>query len=109
MSDLVRGGEGGWRPLATPGSFVKVLHADRATGASTALIRFDAGTRFPAHNHPGGEEVFVVEGDLRIGGDLLGPGDYLYTPPDGKHAAFSERGCVFLVTVGKPIEILTES
>ena len=32
----------------------------------------------------------------------LKPGDYLYTPPDGKHDAASDGGCVFLVTLPKP-------
>ncbi|MGH7354234.1 MAG: cupin domain-containing protein [Candidatus Rokuibacteriota bacterium] len=64
-----------------------VLRHDRETGESTALVRFEAGTRFPAHNHPG---------------------DHLYTPPNGTHAASSERGCVFLVTLPKPVEILKD-
>jgi hypothetical protein len=48
----------------------------------------DAGARFPAHNHPAGEEVFVVSGDVT------------------KHAAHRVGGCVFLVTLPKPVEIL---
>jgi quercetin dioxygenase-like cupin family protein len=105
-STLVRSAAEAWRSLPTPGVSVKGLRVDRATGGSTALVRFEAGTRFPAHDHPGGEEVFVVEGDLTIGGDRLGAGDYLYTPPNGKHAASSETGCVFLVTLPRPVEIL---
>jgi quercetin dioxygenase-like cupin family protein len=33
-------------------------------------------------------------------------GDYLYTPPDAKHAAVSDGGCVFLVTLPKPVVML---
>jgi quercetin dioxygenase-like cupin family protein len=101
---VVRSGAAAWRAVALPGVSVKVLRRNEQTGESTTLVRFEAGTHVPAHNHPGGEEVFVVEGDLEIGPDLLGPGDYLYTPPDGKHAASSEGGCVFLVTLPKPVE-----
>ena len=105
---MVRSAETAWRALPVAGASVKVLRADKDTGESTVLIRFEAGTRFPAHNHPGGEEVFVLEGDLEIGRDRLKAGDYLYTPPDGKHAASSERGCLFLVILPKPVEILTD-
>jgi quercetin dioxygenase-like cupin family protein len=105
---LVRSGEAEWRALSVAGASVKVLRADKATGGSTSLVRFEGGTRFPAHNHPGGEEVFVLEGDLLIGRDRLKAGDYLYTPPDGKHAASSERGCVFMVTLPRPVEFLTD-
>jgi hypothetical protein len=48
-------------------------------------------------------ETFTSE--VRIGRHRLKAGDYLYTPPDGKHAAASEVGCVFLVTLPKPVVI----
>ena len=82
----LRSDEIGWRALPTRGASVKILRHDKDSGGSTALVRFEAGTRFPAHNHPAG--------------------DYLYTPPDVKHAASSEGGCVFLVTLPTPVELL---
>jgi len=103
---VVRSGETGWKPLQQSGVVIKVLRSDKATGASTFLLRFDAGARFPLHDHPGGEEVFVVEGDLRVGADRLTAGDYLYTPPSGKHAVASEGGCVLLVSTPQPVRIV---
>jgi hypothetical protein len=52
--------------------------------------------------------VFVVEGRVKIGNRHLGARDYLYTPPQGVHAVWSESGCEMLVALPKPIEILTE-
>ena len=92
-----------WRPTKVTGVSVKVLRADPATGGSSALVRFEPGVKFPAHDHPGGEEVFVVEGEVTIGAHRLKAGDYLYTPPNAKHAAVSEAGCVFLVTLPRPV------
>ena len=43
------------------------------------MLKFDAGASYPTHNHPGGEEVFVLEGEVRIGQTQLNAGDYLYT------------------------------
>ena len=103
---LVRTGDDGWRALSVPGTSAKLLRGDRAAGSSTSLVRFEPGVSFPAHNHPGGEEIYILEGDLRVGGHRLGPGDYLYTPPDGKHAAATDGGCMFLVTLGKPVEFI---
>jgi len=102
----IRTGEAEWRAAAVAGVSVKLLRRDAVTGSSTALVQFGAGARFPAHNHPAGEEVFVLQGDLQIGRDHLKAGDYLYTPPNGTHAASSEAGSVFLVTLPKPIEII---
>jgi quercetin dioxygenase-like cupin family protein len=103
---VVRGAEAAWHATKVPGVSVRPLRRNPETGESTALVRFEPGARFPAHNHPAGEEVFVVESEVVIGPDRLTAGDYLYTPPDGKHAASSQDGCVFLVTLPKPIEIL---
>ena len=103
---VVRASETAWKAAKTAGISVKVLRSDRASGESTTLIRLDGGARVPAHDHPGGEEIFVLEGDLTVGGDRLKAGDYLYTPPNAKHAASSEGGCVFLVTLPKPVVIL---
>jgi quercetin dioxygenase-like cupin family protein len=95
-----------WRPSKVAGVSVKVLRHDKESGESAALVRLEPGAAFPAHDHPAGEEVFVLEGDVRIGRHHLKTGDYLYTPPDGKHAAASDGGCVFLVTLPKPVVIL---
>lgn len=105
---LVTSATAEWTPSRVPGIAVKVLRNDKASGRSSALVRFDPGATFPAHDHPGGEEVFVLEGEIRIGKHHLKAGDYLYTPPDGKHAASSEGGCVFLVTLPKPVVVLDQ-
>lgn len=91
------------------GVFVKVLRRDEETGAATFLLCFEPGGRFPAHRHPAGEEVFVVDGGVRIGDRTFGPGEYLYTPPDGVHAASSENGGTILVVLPKPVEVLADA
>ena len=107
MTDsLVRTAAAEWKPGSVAGVSVKVLRRDKDTGEATSLVRFAPGTRFPAHNHPAGEEVFVLEGEVLIGRDRLKAGDYLYTPPNSTHAASSEHGCVFLVMLPQPVEIL---
>jgi quercetin dioxygenase-like cupin family protein len=110
LTQFVRSHQIDWRPLAEPGVsgiFVKALRFDEETRrAPTILLKFEAGATYPAHNHPGGEEVFVLEGDLKLGKDHLYAGDYLYTSPNGKHAVWSENGCVALVIAPQEVEIL---
>jgi quercetin dioxygenase-like cupin family protein len=100
-----------WRPLdeaGVSGVDVKVLRFDRTAGrAPTIMLRFQAGATYPPHNHPGGEEIFVLDGDVRLGGDHLHTGDYLYTAPQNKHAVKSDGGCVLLVVVPEEVEILS--
>lgn len=96
---------GGWEASRIPGVRYRTL---RSTGknAGTFLIRMEPGTAYPAHAHPGGEEVFVVSGSVRVGSHRLAEGGYLYTPPGGAHDAASEEGCLFLVVLPEAIRFL---
>ena len=109
-NQFVRSQQIEWKPLPEPGVsgvFVKVLQFDAETRRSpTFLLKFEAGATYPAHNHPGGEEIYVLEGDIRLGKDHLYAGDYLYTAPNGKHAVRSKNGCVVLVKTPQAVEIL---
>jgi quercetin dioxygenase-like cupin family protein len=101
-----------WKPLIeegikTDGVYVKVLRFDEATKrAPTILLKFDAGASYPNHNHPAGEEVYVLEGEVRFGPTQLTAGDYLYTPPGATHSVFSRTGCVLLLIAPEEVEIL---
>jgi quercetin dioxygenase-like cupin family protein len=111
---ITRSNQKEWRPLIeqgvnTKGIFVKALRFDEQTQrAPSILLKFEAGATYPYHNHPAGEEVFVLEGDAIIGGERLSAGDYLYTPPDCKHSVHSENGCVLLFIVPQEVEIVKE-
>ena len=93
--------------LVAAARFVKVLRYDEATRrAPTILLKFEPGAIYPGHSHPGGEEIFVLEGEVRLGKDQLRKGDYLYTAPGNKHAVLSKGGCVLLVNVPEEVERL---
>jgi quercetin dioxygenase-like cupin family protein len=110
LNQLVRSSSFDWKPLNEPGVtgvFVKVLRFDEATHrAPTILLKFAPGASYPGHVHPGGEEIFVLEGDIRLGKDHLRAGDYLYTAPGNVHAVHSEGGCVVFVSVPEEVEVL---
>jgi quercetin dioxygenase-like cupin family protein len=110
LNQLVRSSSVEWQPLTEPGIsgvFVKVLRFDHASGrAPTIMLKFEPGASYPGHVHPGGEEIFVLEGDIRLGKDRLLAGDYLYTAPLNIHAVHSDGGCVVLVSVPQAVEVL---
>jgi quercetin dioxygenase-like cupin family protein len=66
-----------WKPLfeegiKTNGIYVKILRYDEETKRPpTFLLKFDTGASYPNHNHPAGEEVFILEGEVRFGPDHL--------------------------------------
>jgi quercetin dioxygenase-like cupin family protein len=101
-----------WKPLVedgvkTDGIFVKMLRFDESQQRPpTFLLKFEAGASYPNHNHPAGEEVYVLEGEVRFGATQLQVGDYLYTPPNATHSVYSKSGCVMLFMVPEEVEIL---
>jgi len=100
-----------WRPLVeknvnTDGIYVIPLRYNETGRAPSIMLKFDAGASYPYHNHPSGEELFVIEGSCFINEAKLEKGDYLYTPPDAKHAVRSETGCILLFLVPAEVEIL---
>ena len=101
-----------WTPLTetgvkTDGISVKILRFDAAQRRPpTFLLKFEPGASYPNHTHPGGEEVYVLEGEVRCGATQLTAGDSLYTPPNATHAVFSRTGCVMLFVVPEEVQIL---
>ncbi len=80
-----------WTPLLeqgvdTTGISIKVLRRDETGRPPSFLLKFEKGAKYPYHNHPDGEELFVLEGSCIIEGAQLNQGDYLYTPPNFKHS-----------------------
>jgi len=109
---IVRNSQKEWQPLIEKGIhyhgiYVISLRYDEATKRSkTILLRFEPGATYPYHNHPAGEEIFVISGEAILEGATLSEGDYLYTPPGFKHSVTTKTGCVMLFVVPEEIEIL---
>jgi quercetin dioxygenase-like cupin family protein len=112
-NQLVRSSEIEWQSLESideadvKGVYVKSLLFDNETQRSpTILLKFEAGASYPLHTHPGGEEVFVLEGDMHLGSDHLHAGDYLFTAPDNLHAVRSDNGCVVFLKAPRATEFV---
>ncbi|NDV44125.1 cupin domain-containing protein [Flagellimonas sediminis] len=104
-----------WQPLIEKGIhyqgvFVKSLRFDKSTNRSKAiLLKFEEGASYPYHVHPAGEEILVLEGSCEIHHETLSQGDYLYTPPKGKHSVHSENGCVLFLSIPEEVILVQET
>lgn len=87
-----------WQPGPVPGASVMPLF-ERAP-ERVALWKLAPGTRLAHHEHPGGEEIFVLEGTLQDEQGRYPKGAWLRSPPGSAHAPFSGQGCVFYVKTG---------
>ncbi|MEX0662384.1 MAG: cupin domain-containing protein [Balneolaceae bacterium] len=101
-----------WQPLVEKGIhyegvFVKsLLYNEEKKRSTTILLKFEAGASYPYHNHPAGEEFFVLEGSCTLDGTTLTAGNYLYTPPNFKHSVTSQNGCTLFFMIPEEVEIL---
>src|SRR5438477_8233303 len=93
-----------WRPVREGVTLAPLKMKD---GAGTFLMRFEPGSRSPAHVHPGGEEIFVVSGTGRIDDIAFRPGDFIYTPPGEGHTLHAASDVVIHVSLPQAV-VLTE-
>ncbi|MDE3137322.1 MAG: cupin domain-containing protein [Acidobacteriota bacterium] len=94
-----------WLPSGFPGVEMCHLHGGEQGGGSV-LMRFAAGASFPAHEHPGGEEMLVLEGCVRLGDAVLEQGDYQWTGPGEIHDVRSDAGALVMIRSGAGIRVI---
>lgn len=66
-------------------------------GRVTSLVRFDPGTRFPAHPHPEGEEILVLDGTFSDENGDYPKGMFLLNPDGLSHEPYTAAGCLLFV------------
>lgn len=95
---VVQAKEHSWVP--SPQQGVERVMLDRLGGEkarATSLVRYAPASWFPAHEHPGGEEILVLSGMFSDDCGHYGPGWYLRNPPGSVHQPFSAEGALIFV------------
>jgi anti-sigma factor ChrR (cupin superfamily) len=87
-----------WHPGLVPGLEVMPLHAFGSE--QVALVRWAPGTRFQAHSHPSGEEIYVIDGVFQDEHGTYPAGSWLRNPPGSVHRPWSDAGCTIWVKTG---------
>lgn len=109
VSQLVihRATEADWEPTGIEGVEIQRLFVDKPRNQVTMLVRMAAGTSYPRHVHNGPEECYVLQGDLRVGQEVLHAGDYQRAAPGSLHGVQStERGCLLFIVSSLTDEIV---
>lgn len=84
-----------WQPHTTPGVSIAIVHRDKKTRELVGFLQAKAGVRYPLHRHAAIEEIYMLEGDLVIGDEVYGAGDYIRSYPGSSHAPYTNGGCRF--------------
>jgi len=88
-----------WVQSPTPSVWRKRLEhsGPSESGQVTSIVRYDAGSVFPLHEHPDGEEILVLEGIFSDEHGDYPAGSFLLHPEGFSHAPFSREGCLLFV------------
>jgi anti-sigma factor ChrR (cupin superfamily) len=67
------------------------------SGQVTSIVRYEPDSTFPAHDHPEGEEILVLEGVFSDEHGNWPAGTFLLNPEGFRHSPFSAHGCTIFV------------
>ncbi len=91
------GGE--WAPGREAGLEVMRLH--EFGNEFVALLRLAPNTQFETHTHPGGEEIFVLDGRFCDEFGTYSQGSWIRNPDPGTHTPFTEaEGALVYIKAG---------
>ena len=103
---IVRSQNVKWKPYSVPGISIGKLYIDKKKRQITSLMRLEPGVTFPMHRHADSEEVFVLEGDLIVEGEICYQGDYIRSVPGSTHSPVTQGGCLLLIKSSTNNEML---
>ena len=76
----------------------RLFHSGEAEGGVvTSIVEYAAGSEFPEHGHPEGEEMLVLAGTFSDERGDFSRGSYLLNPEGFRHAPYSRQGCTVFV------------
>jgi anti-sigma factor ChrR (cupin superfamily) len=89
-----------WQSGALSGVEWLTLYEEDGYPETMRLVRLAPGAETPRHDHPGGEEIFVIDGDLNDGNGRYRAGSWVRYPPGSSHQVHTEGGCTLYVKSG---------
>jgi hypothetical protein len=93
----IRSADLDWKSHRIPGVTCAVLFVDNVSRMRTMVVKAAAGVVYPLHQHRGIEELYLLDGELEIDGQVYFAGDYIRSHPDSIHAPLTNTGCMFLI------------
>lgn len=94
----LRAGTGEWIEVS-PGLKIKMMHRVEALNRETFMAWLQPGAEYSDHDHDQDEEIYMIEGDLDIGGVVLKAGDFHIARAGRHHPVHrTKTGCLCLIS-----------
>jgi anti-sigma factor ChrR (cupin superfamily) len=98
-----------WQAHSVPGVEISVFYTDTEARRISGILKAAAGMRYPLHRHAEVEEIYMMSGDLIIGDEVYGAGDYIRSHPSSVHAPHTRDGCMFFFNTSMDDEYFEKS
>ena len=92
-----KGSDRTWRDTPYPDIDFSWLWRN-AAGGGQAMLKLAQGAKLPLHRHPGWEQIYLLEGRIRVNQHVLEMGDHLLVQAGDIHAVEALEPSVYLVT-----------
>ena len=93
-----------WRAGSVDGISVQDLYHEPDHPERISHVRIEPGTQVPEHEHPSGEEVFVLEGGYHDEHGSFGAGSWVRYPAGSRHTPLTDEGCRLYVKSGHLVD-----
>ena len=70
------------QPPGKAGVHFKILYSTAQGGPNVQLAEYEPGHEEHPHSHPTSELLYILEGELSLDGERVGPGTMLYVEKD---------------------------
>ncbi len=87
-----------WWCSDSEGVSFKTLRYDDDAKNGAIMVHMIPGTTYPMYETAAGQDIYVVDGELMLGDEVVGRGAYAWVPPGTHHAPRTEKGCVLFVS-----------
>lgn len=102
VTSTVRPDQGEWEKFS-PRIKMKVLRREADGSSMSYLLKLEPGAFLVPHKHSIDEECVVLEGEVTIGSELVGPGSYHLAPRGMVHQPIrSEHGAILFIRGKEP-------
>ena len=92
--------KGEWVDARGPGIKVQFLYKEEGHAEKVWLARFAPGAEAHKHDHPGGEEIYVIEGAIEDENGVHEAGTWIRFPDGSSHTPRSKDGALIYVKAG---------
>ncbi len=86
---------------------IRLLYEDPSSGAEHYVARYPPELKALPHRHSAAHTIIVLEGQMEVNDDVVGPGAYCHFPAGEVmfHGPTGDEGCTFIIMFHGPFDV----